>query len=308
MTLTATIKKSALLIAVSTALTACDSTQIIGGPLDIGAAQEDNLLSHGGFERGFGEWQACSDPALLSLQTNDTDTESSAILDPGGCLFQTQPATVNDNMVVNCSARKETADWASLTFGYLDANHQPLKSVEAEIPDTAFTNVSASLRAPAGTAFVEVLIYSENGAEVDDCQLINTQANQPFELLFNSHFEEELNGWQSCSRGSTTTANGVATITDSCISQKFTSAEGRALELTCDGTKIGEKHAAVALGFLDSASQALDMIETPISTEEGLFPTVALTAPAGTSFAQAMVYTVGEVNLNSCSLQFQSAE
>jgi len=306
MTLTATIKKSALLIIIGTGLSACDATQIVGGPLNIGAAQTDNLLSNGGFDGGFGEWKACSDPSLVDIQTKDT--VSSAILDPGACLVQTQRATVNDNMVLNCTARKESTEWASVTFGYLDSNFEPLKSVEASIPDTVFTDVSASLRAPANTAYVEVLIYTVDGAEVDGCELINTQEGQPFELLVNSHFEEELTGWQSCSHGTTAAADGVATITNSCISQKFTAAAGTELQLTCDATKIGDKHAAVALGFLDSESQAVDMVETPISTEDGLFPTVAITAPAGTSFAQAMVYTVGEVNLNSCSLNFPSAE
>ena len=154
MTLTATIKKAALLVAIGTGLTACDATQIIGGPLDIGAAQADNLLSHGGFERGFGEWRACSDPSLISQKTNETDTVSSAILEAGGCLVQTIPAAANDNMVLNCSARKETANWASLTFGYLDVNSEPLKTVEAPIPDTGFTNVTASLRAPADTCLL----------------------------------------------------------------------------------------------------------------------------------------------------------
>jgi len=305
----AIIKKSALLIAVSTGLAACDATQIIGGPLDIGAAQANNLLSNGGFERGFGEWRACSDPTLVTQQTNETDTVSSALLDPGGCLVQTQPAVVNDNMVLNCSARKDTNNWASVTFGYLDVNQEPLKTVETPIPDTSFSNVSASLRAPADTAFVQVLIYAEDGAEIENCELINTQEGQPFELLINSHFDEDLNGWQACSsNGSATTENGIATITNSCISQKFTAGEGRELELTCDGTKIDEEHAAIALGFLDADSQALEMVETPISIEEGLFPTVALTAPAGTHFAQVLVYTESEVNLNSCSLNFPSAE
>ena len=308
MTLTATIKKGVLLIAAGTALAACDATQIVGGPLDIGAAQTNNLLSHGGFERGFGEWQACSDPSLLSLETNDLDTASTAILEPGGCLFQTQRATANDNMVLNCTARKESTDWASVTFGYLDSNFEPLKTVEEPIPDTIFTNVSASLRAPANTAYVEVLIYTEDGAEVDDCELINTAESQPFELLLNSHFDEDLASWQSCGQGTTAAMDGVATITNSCLSQKFTASAGLELQLTCDGTKIGDEHAAVALGFLDSDSEAIEMVETPISTEDGLFPTVALTAPAGTRFLQAMVYTVGEVNLNSCSLHFPSAE
>jgi len=308
MTLTTTIKKGALLVAVGTVLTACDATQIVGGPLNIGAAQSNNLLNHGGFERGFGEWQACSDPSLLSIETNDTDTESTAILGAGGCIYQTQPAVVNDNMVVNCSARKESTAWASLTFGYLDENFQPLKTVEAQIPDTSFTNVSASVRAPLNTSYVEVLIYAEDGAEIDDCELINTQQGQPNELLINSYFEEDLLGWQSCEKGSVTAEGGVATVIDSCITQKFTATPENQLQLTCDATKIGDRHAAVALGFLDSDTQAIEMTETPISTEEGLFPSVALSASEGTRFAQVMVYTEGEVNLNSCSLQLSSAE
>ena len=308
MTLTATIKKGALLLAVSTVLTACDSAQIIGGPLEIGAAQDSNLLSHGGFERGFGDWQSCSDPSLVSIETNDTDTVSSALLEGGGCIFQTQAAAVNDNMIVNCSVRNESNAWAALTFGYLDENFQPLKTVEERIFGQDFSNVSASLRAPANTSFVEVLVYAEDGAEIDNCELINTEAGQPLELLVNSHFEEGLIAWEPCNRGSVTAENGVANLSNSCITQSFTATEGVELELTCDGIKTGDNHSAIALGFLDADSQALAMTETPISDQEGLFPTVALTSPAGTRFAQVLIYTEGEVNLNNCSLHFPSAE
>jgi len=308
MTLTAKIKKGALLITVGTSLAACDALQITGGPLDIGAAQANNLLNHGGFEGGFGAWRACSDPQLVNLQSNDTHTISSAMLDAGGCLYQTQPAQANDNMAVSCSARKATANWASLTFGYLDADYQPLKSVEAPIPDANFTNVSATLRAPADTAFVEVMIYAEDGAAVDDCELINTQPNQPFELLINSYFEEGMNGWQSCNHGTAMADSGTATIDNSCISQKFTTVAGTELQLTCDGVKLDDKHAAMALGFLDDNSQPIEMRETPISTQEGLYPTIAMTAPVASTYAQVMVYSEGVANLNSCSLQLPANE
>lgn len=303
-----TIKEAALMLAVSTSLAGCDALQITGGPLDIGAAQADNLLNHGGFERGFGAWRACSDPTLVSLQTNDTKTEGAAKIDAGGCLYQTVPAQENDNMVLNCSALKTSNNWASITFGYLDKDFQPLKSVEAPIPSSDYTNVSTSLRAPENTAHIEVLIYAQDGAVVDNCELVNTQQGAPTEYLSNSYFEEDMNGWQVCSKGTATAENGVATITDSCVSQKFTASEGLELMLTCDGIKSGDKHAAVALGFLDENFQAIEMTETPISFEEDLYPTVLLTAPAATAYAQAMVYTEGEVTLNSCSLQQPAAE
>jgi len=154
------------------------------------------------------------------------------MLDAGGCLYQTQPAQANDNMAVSCSARKATANWASLTFGYLDADYQPLKSVEAPIPDANFTNVSATLRAPADTAFVEVMIYAED-----------------------SYFEEGMNGWQSCNHGTAMADSGTAT-----------------------------------------------------STQEGLYPTIAMTAPVASTYAQVMVYSEGVANLNSCSLQLPANE
>jgi len=164
------------------------------------------------------------------------------------------------------------------------------------------------LRAPANTAFVEVLVYAEDGAEIDNCELINTQAGKPLELLLNGHFEDDLNIWQPCSQGTVTAANGTATISNSCITQDFTAPEGIELELTCDGTKTGESHSAIALGFLDADSQVIAVTETPISDQQGLFPTVALTSPAGTRFAQVLIYTEGEVILNDCSLHFPSAE
>ncbi len=301
--MTLILKKAALIIAVSTGLIACNSAQITGGPLEIGAAQSNNLLDHGGFERGFGDWRACSDPQLVSLQTNDTRTEGSAILEARGCLYQTVPAQANDNMIVNCNATKSNRDdWTSLTFGYLDANYKPLDTVEEQIMGTAATNVTASLRAPADTAYAEVLIYTESGAVIEDCELINTQRGVSSELLINSHFEEELTAWQACSQGTVTADNAIATVTNSCISQKFTASEGLELQLTCDSYKTGTEHAAVVLGYLDDSFQGIELTEAPISTVEGLFPSVTLTAPADTVYVEAMVYGLGQVDINSCSL------
>ena len=208
-------------------------------------------------------------------------------------------------MIVNCSASKTTlANWASLSFGYLDADYQPLDTVEAEIPETRLSNVSATLQAPANTAFAEVLVYAENGAEIDHCELISIPGTATA-ILANSDFEDDLQGWQTCSQGTVTAENAVATINNSCISQQFTASEGLALELTCDGHKADSDHAAVVLGYLDRNFQGIDLREASISTEEGLFPSVSLTAPASTVYVEAMVYALGEADINSCTLQQQ---
>jgi len=295
MSLKTNIKKSALLIALGSGIAACDSLQITGGPIAIGAAQAGNLLGNGGFDGGFGDWRACSDPAAVTLDSNEINTEGTARLSAGGCLYQTVPAQANDQMVVSCNASKSGNAWTSLSFGYLDADYQPLGSVETPVTSNLLTEVSASLRAPTNTAFAEVLVYTEEGAVLDDCELINLSEGLPEEFLVNSFFEEGLNGWQSCENGTT--------ISGSCISQKFTAYEDVQLSVTCDGVKLDEDHAAVALGYLDMDEQALEMLETPISTEANTFPTVTLTAPASTYFAQVMIYAGGEANLNSCSMK-----
>ena len=221
MTNTATIKKGTLLVAMAIGLAGCDALQITGGPLDFGAAQSGNLLNQGNFDGGFGDWRACSDPAGVVLKTNDDNSESSAQLAAGGCIFQTVPASANDDMVVSCSARKNTNEWGSLTFGYLDANHQPLGSVESQIAGINFSDVTASLRAPTNTAFAEVMIYMQDGGELDDCELINKQAGLPEQLLVNAYFEEDLNGWTSCDTGTASVDNNVATINEGCLRQTF---------------------------------------------------------------------------------------
>lgn len=302
MSLNTNIKKGALLIALSSGIAACDSLQITGGPIAIGAAQAGNLLTSGGFDGGFGAWRACSDPAAVTLDSNDINTEGKAELSAGGCLFQTVPAKANDEMVVSCNALRTDNAWTSLSFGYLDADYQPLGSVETPVTSSLLTEVSASMRAPTNTAFAEVLIYTENGAVVDDCELINLSEGLPQEFLVNGFFEEGLNSWQSCEHGSTAAENNTATITQSCIRQKFTAYEGVQLSVTCDGVKLDEDYAALALGFLDADNQPLEVRETPLSTEANTFPTVTLTGPADTNFAQVMIYTVGEVSLDSCSM------
>ena len=308
MSLNTNIKKSALLLALGTSIAACDSLQITGAPINspvaIGAAQAGNLLSNGGFNSGsFGDWRACSDPAAVILDSNETNTEGTAELSAGGCLYQTVPAKANDQMVVSCKASRSGNAWTSLSFGYLDADYQPLGSVETPVTSSLLTEVSASLRAPSNTAFAEVLVYTENGAVLDDCELINLSEGLPEEFLVNSFFEEGLNGWQSCENGTTTVDNDTATITGSCISQKFTAYEGVQLSVTCDGVKLDEDYAAVALGYLDMDEQPLEMNESPLSTEANTFPTVTFTAPASTYFAQVMIYAGGEANLNSCSMK-----
>lgn len=302
-----TVKKAALIIAVSTGLCACDSLQITGGPLNVGAAQAGNLLDSGGFERGFGNWRACSDPQLVSLENNEERTEGAAIIEAGGCLYQTVSAQPNDTMTVTCNISKAThTNWASVTFGYLDADYQPLDTVEAEIPNTTISAVSATLRAPAHTAYAEVLVYAQDGAEIEDCEL-TAQQGTTLEILVNNNFDEGLEGWTACAQGSATAASAMATVSNSCISQKFTASEGLELLFTCDGHKTGDEHAAVILGYLDADFQGIEVSETQISELEGLNPSVTLTAPSGTKYVEAMVYAEGQADLNSCSLKTPAA-
>lgn len=293
--------KGALLIAIGSSLAACDALTITDDPLAVGAANTGNLLDQGGFDGSFGAWRACSDPSTVTLQSDRED--GSAELAPSGCIYQTVPAQVNDNLMISCSARKPGTEWASISFGYLDANYQSLKTVEAPITGNNFTDVSADLRAPINTAYAEVVLYAEGGAVVDDCELTNLQAGLPEELLLNGYFEEGIDGWQTCANGSATTDNSTAIIAGSCISQKFTAYEGVQLSVTCDGVKTDANHAAVALGYLDVDSQAIGMSETPLTTQANNFPTVTLTAPANTYYAQVMIYAEGEANLNSCTLK-----
>ena len=75
------------------------------------------------------------------------------------------------------------------------------------------------------------------------------------------------------------------------------------LQLTCDGVKAGEEHAAVALGYLDIADQPIATVEAPLSTEAGTNPSVTLTGPATAFYAQAMIYATGEASVDSCSMQ-----
>ncbi len=301
MTLTA-IKKGALLVAVSTTLIGCDALEITGGPLDLGAAQANNLLDRGGFEDGFGAWRACGDPTLVSLQSNNTNTVTSAKIDPGGCLYQSVPAQANDYMIASCSARKSTTNWASMTFAYLDADYQPLKMVETALPDTNFTVVSAQLRAPTDTAFAEVLVYAEDGAVIDDCELVNTQAGMPTEYLLNSWFEDSLNGWQTCATGSVTVSDDVATIDDSCISQKFTSPEDIEFAFSCDGATADNQHAGIVIGYLDGSNQPIGTVEAALPDAQGVQPRLTLAAPSSTAYVQVMVYAEGQANVNNCSL------
>jgi len=307
MTLTATIKRATLLAAIATGISACDSLKITGEPLNLGAAQDgvQNLLNHGDFDGGFGDWRACSDPSFVTLSTDDANTISTAQLDANGCIYQAVPAKANDNMMFTCSARKSTNKWASISFGYLDENYQPLKTVEEQIPGNNFSDVTASLRAPANTAFAEVLIYTEDGAAVDNCELINTEAGAPAELISNPLFEEGLDGWQTCSRGSVSVANDSATLNSSCISQKFTAHEGLELSATCNANGDGNTHSALALGYLDENFQSLAMDEIPLDNNNG-YTSINLVAPPATRYAQVMVYTEGTANVTGCSMNIPS--
>ena len=294
-------------MAVGLSLAACDSLQI-GDPIAFGAAQTGNLLDQGDFDGGFGNWRACSDPAAITLDANDDNTMGTALLSAGGCIYQTVPAQANDEMVVSCNVSKTGNSWTSVSFGYLDRNYQPLNSVEAPVSSSILSEVSTSLRAPSDAYFAEVLVFTEEGAVVDDCELINISAGLPEEFLVNSRFEQELNGWQSCDTGTATVDNDTVTITEGCITQKFTAYEGVSLTVTCDGVKAGDEHAAVALGYLDIDNQPIETVEAPLSTEAGTFPSVTLTGPATAFFAQVMIYATGEASVNSCSMQMVEAD
>ena len=308
MTLTAKINKGLIVIAASTTLAACDGLVITGGSsgnaLNIGAAQSLNLLDQGGFEGDFGAWRACSDPTAVTLNTAADGSQNGALLSAGGCIFQSVPASVNDNMVVTCSASKSNNEWASVTFGFLDENFQPLTKVETPIPTGSNpTNLTAKLNAPIDTAFAEVVLFAEDEAVIENCQLVNTSQGAPTELLLNPYFEEELNAWQICSGGTVNVEDDVANLMDGCIRQQFTAVEGNELTLSCDGYRTQESSwAAVALGFLDSNLIPVEVNEAAIPPEQGTFPSVTLTAPATTAFAEVIVFSQGEAHLNSCSL------
>jgi len=297
--------KTVCTLATALILSACDAVQLVNPP-QMGAAIEGNLLTQGSFDDSFGTWTSCGDPALINRIENEQQGTAVAQLQPNACMYQMVSAQENDNMQVSCEARKtdgQVNSWTSMTFGYLDENFDPLKTVEKQIASGNFDRVSAALRAPVDARYAEVLIYTESGAEIDDCEIVNTQAGLPAEILQNPYFEEGIEGWAQCSGGTVDVDNNVATVTGTCIQQKFNATAGLNLTMSCDAVKLDNiGYAAIAVGFLDSNDQPLGTEEVPLTVFSTVAPSISATAPAGASFAQVIVYSQNSTEVKSCSL------
>jgi len=297
--------KTVCVLATALILSACDAVQLIEAP-QTAAAVEANLLTQGTFDDSFGNWVSCGDPTLIDRVENELTGTAIAKLQPNGCMYQMVSARENDQMLVSCQARKtdgQVNSWTSMTFGYLDENFEPLKTVEKRIANSNFDRVSATLRAPVNASFAEVLFYTESGAEIDDCEIVNTRAGTPTEILQNPYFEEGTDGWAQCNGGSVDVTNNVATVTGTCIQQKFNASAGLSLTMSCDAIKLDNvSYATLALGFLDANNQPLTVEEVPLTVFSTVTPSVSAIAPAGTSFAQVMVYSQNSAEVKSCSL------
>ncbi len=131
-----------------------------------------NLLNNGGFESDLLSWQSCANPNALSI-SEDTSEGNKALAIAGGtgCLYQELPATAGKRYSLACDATSQGTRWSIVQLSYLGAQYNNINTTFKQIDSgSSYSSYTiAGDAAPADSAYVIALIYSEDQTLVDNC-------------------------------------------------------------------------------------------------------------------------------------------
>lgn len=132
--------------------------------------QGTNIIANGGFESSLTGWSSCGSPDLLSVSADaDGGANALAVVD-GGCMYQDFTITAGTSYSMNCRAKRDSAArYSSVSLSLMNSNYNSLETQEIPVTTANYSNYTATLTAPANSAYGSVVMYSEDPAVFDDC-------------------------------------------------------------------------------------------------------------------------------------------
>lgn len=129
-------------------------------------------------------------------------------------------------------------------------------------------------------------------------------------LLVNADFENGTENWEVCrsaanisSTGDAVSGTGALSVAGSdCAYQLASAVRDDNYELTCSGKTTGEFWSSMALGYLDENYQPLEMQEVNFDSQDYSAKSIALRAPTGSRYVEALLYSESQGYFDNCSL------
>jgi len=265
----------------------------------------DSLVLNGNFESNLTNWFPCSGSGFgINFSAGINDSKSLQLTD-GGCIYQQVSADAGQNFTLTCQAKRNSPTWTTMTLSFSDSNYTTLSSEQTVIDSTNFQNFSASQTAPSSTSNAVVTFYSESVAQFDDCVLVADGGETPppppppppppssDNLLSNGGFESGRAGWIDCSAtglsidGDAATGTSALRVANGCIYQQV---------------DAGSLWTSMTLSYLDANFQLLQNDLDAIDTVNYSNYSVNLTAPSGTRYAVATLYSESTAHFDTCIL------
>ncbi len=266
----------------------------------------DNLVSNGGFNTDLSDWVSCGGQATVSGGT--------ASLSSGGCLFQEFSVTPNATYTLRCDAAAP-AGFASVQLSVSDASFAALESELVAVTSTSGAPITTSVVAPAGSVQGAVTLYAADQANFDNCIVLEDLATtvpvavEPAvnELLINSTFTNNLDGWFGCGGQQTLTTDGVnggqsVNLTNSgCLFQEFTLIPGAEYSLACVG-KSNDGFASVSFIEYDSTFAELSSQQQQVVGRLFQNSAIAITASDNARYGAVTLFGESDASFDSCGV------
>ena len=297
----------------------------------VSANDSGELLVNPDFTAGLDGWVNCS---------NDTPSfveDGAVLLSAQDCVHQSVEVVAGQQFDFACEVRRLDAsdEWTGLALSFYDENWRFISETDAaSIVDTNYQSYQVAGTAPDQARYAGAWVYTESGASITGCSLINTNAVEPppepppqpptepppeppteppaaGELLVNADFSDELNSWDVCDNGSEVTFNnsGGTTVAllngRNCIHQGVEVTSNQQLTFTCQVGRVdgGSDWSGVGLSFYDANWGFVSEPDPQfISSTNYQQYQVTGVAPARARYVGAWVYTNSGVAVAGCSL------
>ncbi len=134
--------------------------------------QANSLINNGDFEQGKASWSDCSTPSLTSATSDAANGLGAMQVENAGCLYQEFPITPGKTYQLSCLSKSQATNYSSMSLTLMTDNYTALASDHKPVGRNFFQSYSTELFTPIDGRIGAVTLYSEDGAQFDDCAVI----------------------------------------------------------------------------------------------------------------------------------------
>ncbi len=199
-----------------------------------------------------------------------------------------------------------------------DASYNALDSNEVAINTDAYHQYISTITAPANSAIGVVTFYSEGTGFFDSCSVISdaepTIAPPPDSIsnkLNNGGFEQSKTSWLDCAAPNLTTISedafdgslALQVENSGCLYQEFPVNPGASYQLLCYAKSAGSLYSSIRLQMADTAYNALDSDEIPVTGNTYRQFSSSIIAPVNSAIGSVTLYSDDTSTFDSCSVE-----